>query len=198
MRTIRPYLLVTLGLAAVAGVLVFGYGWGLFGASISQAAVSASDKAIVQATAVPDVQPLPPSKDDADTTSTTPHTGSPAIRPNNNHLGPDTAAFTEEDVRIFANRYKNIGFGKIRIEEGVLHVERVEFLTMAALRASALQRIAQDLRVLDGTLLCYVEYSGNFVVRGPQGFKPTYYQRAAQVFDAHTGNLLLQTAYDRK
>jgi hypothetical protein len=41
----------------------------------------------------------------------------------------------------------------------------------------------------DDALLCYVELRGAFEIFGPQGATISY-QRMAEVFDAHTGNLL--------
>ena len=43
----------------------------------------------------------------------------------------------------------------------------------------------------DDSLLCYVLLSGNFLSRDtPPGTAAVYYPRAAEVFDAHTGNLM--------
>lgn len=48
----------------------------------------------------------------------------------------------------------------------------------------------ESLGVPDETLVCMVEFHGNFLVPGPAGKVGTFHQ-GAEVFDAHTGNLLL-------
>ena len=46
--------------------------------------------------------------------------------------------------------------------------------------------------VPDGTLLCYVELHGTFMVHGPESQGRTQiYHTAVEVFDAQTGNLLI-------
>lgn len=73
---------------------------------------------------------------------------------------------------------------------------KVEFLKKSELQARINRPM--DWNNLPDVLLCYVEYSADFVVQGPAGSPPTHYGRVAQVFDAHTGNVLLYNAYDLK
>ncbi len=132
---------------------------------------------------------MPPFKSDSDTSSTTQQTGAPAIRPTILNAAPMNPAFTEADVREYAKQHVQ-GFGKVGLINGPPEVSKVEFLAAGALR--------QELKAVDGlqfagdSLLCYVQYRGDFVVYGPPGSSPQHYPGAIQVFDAHTGNILMQ------
>ena len=113
--------------------------------------------------------------------------------------GPNEPAYSEADVRKFIARYTN-GFGKVGVESGVAEITDIEFLTIAALQ----QRMADSLNLQMGeqTLICYVEYSGNFSVYGPPTINgpnaPIPFNHVGQVYDAHTGNPLTLMAFNSK
>lgn len=197
MTTLRSYLLGACALIALGGALAWVFSQGIIGAATSNAADSSS----VPTTPVTG-QPIPAAqfdKDDSDMTSTTPQTGAAAIRRTIEGAGPNSPSFTEKDVREYVDRARTTGFGKIGIASGEAQIESIRFLTRAQLKAQTSKPIA-DMEVSDDTLLCYVEYNGNFVVFGPygNGSVPVYLNHMAQVYDAHTGNFLAQTAYNQK
>ena len=200
MNTSRSYLLGTIAILAIAGMLGLAFSQGLIGATTSRAAAPLLEVGAQPTPATLGHSPLLQSGDrgDSDTTGTTPHTGTPAIRLSISNADPNVTQFTEKDVRDFASTFTSIGLGKISLESGEMQIESVQFVTMGTFRSRPSQPLAQDLKFSDGKLLCYVEYSGNFAVHGPGGRPPTYFKHAAQVYDAHTGNFLAQTAYDRK
>jgi hypothetical protein len=105
-------------------------------------------------------------------------TGRSAITPSL----PGVPSFRAEDARAYAESG--------RIPVGVarnVHATEVKFLTSA--------EVSQR---LDGantgfpaeTPMCYVEMQGDFTFTGPKGSDP-HYDRAFEVFDAKSGNLLL-------
>jgi hypothetical protein len=121
--------------------------------------------------------------------------GVPAIEPTILGAAPNVPAFTENDVRNYVSRYAD-GFGRIRVDGERPSIERIQFVTPVELRAAKAE--AADIQLDHIALLCYVVYSGDFVVDGPPGLKPVRYDHVMQVFDAHTGNLLSQVAYEQK
>jgi hypothetical protein len=121
--------------------------------------------------------------------------GVPAIQPTILGTAPNLPAFTENDVRNYVSKSTD-GFGRIRVDGGRPSIESIQFLTLQELRAIRVE--AADLPLDHIALLCYVVYSGDFVVDGPPGLKPVRYDHVMQVYDAHTGNLLSQVAYEQK
>jgi hypothetical protein len=146
-----------------------------------------------------DLPIIPPPVSTHEATGTTPQTGNSAIQPTIMGAGPNEPAFTEADVRNFVAQNGG-GFGKIGVESGTPQITDIEFLTVAALQ----QKMAESLNLQRADLapLCYVEYSGDFSVQGPpingQTAPKVHYNRVANVFDAHTGNFLMQTAFNSK
>jgi hypothetical protein len=70
---------------------------------------------------------------------------------------------------------------------GPVTIRQISFRTVDQLRP----QLGSDLGLPSGTLLCYVEYSGTFRLTHPPGMgDPVIRHGAAEVFDAHTGNLL--------
>ena len=113
--------------------------------------------------------------------------GSPAIQP---HLKA-VPAFTEQDVRQYVNTSQTRSLGPKVAVTGPFTIEKVIFLT------------EQELTALPGgirtglpsqTLVCYVELRGTFVISGPPGFTIPPYSKGFEVFDAATGNLLVNGA----
>ncbi len=133
---------------------------------------------------------MPAFKSDSDTSSTTQQTGAPAIKPTILNAAPMTPAFTETDVREYAKQHAR-GFGKIGVVNGPPEVSKVEFLAAGALE----QKLNGNsgLHLAGDSLLCYVQYRGDFVVAGLTGTPAQHYPGATQVFDAHTGNILIQS-----
>lgn len=110
--------------------------------------------------------------------------GAPAIQP---HL--DTIpAFTEDDVRAY---FATHSFMNIRIScEGSSVVKKVLFMTST--ETSALLQGAY-VSSLPDKQVCYVELSGDFLfVGGPPPSTVTRLDTVHAVFDAETGNLLMQ------
>ncbi|MBF6613503.1 MAG: hypothetical protein IVW55_10285 [Chloroflexi bacterium] len=201
MQTIRFYMAGALSLLIIAGSFSVAYYQGAFGALTSQAA-SLSARSVASTQATPVEQPVagpnavaPPSNSDNNTHATTPQTGAPAIKPHTKNAGPDTPAFTEDDVRQFASTLSK-GLGRIDVVGAMPNIDKIQFLTTAALQAQSAEAVS--LQTASDTLLCYVVYSGDFAVHSPMGLSPISYKHAMQVFDAHSGNLLMQSAYDRK
>jgi hypothetical protein len=51
----------------------------------------------------------------------------------------------------------------------------------------------ESIGLSDDALVCYVEFYGTFRSSGPPGSKPVEHTgTGVQVFDAHTGNLLVE------
>ena len=130
---------------------------------------------------------MPAFKSDTDLTSS-PQQGIPAIKPTIRGAGPTVPAFTVADVMRYANvpgATAAAGYAS-SIPPVVISVE---FLTQGALTARIPE--ADTRGVPSDTLLCYVQYSGKFELTSPFG-PPRYYDRAAEVFNAHTGNRLME------
>jgi hypothetical protein len=113
--------------------------------------------------------------------------GIPAIAPTIANAGPDQPAFTEVDVRRYDAAHSPRGFAERAEALTPVLIQRIRFLTVDQLRP----RLGGDLGLPGTTLLCYVEYSGTFHLIHPPGMGgPIISHGAAEVFDAHTGNLL--------
>jgi hypothetical protein len=195
MEKSRSYLLVTLTVMLVLGGSALAVYVSMPGA-VTLHAAAVPLEATLQAT--PSVE-VPQGADseaaNGDTPGTTRATGVPAIQPSILGALPNVPAFTEGDVRKYASSYTD-GFGRIRFSGGPPSIDKIQFLTPAALRALTVE--AASLQLDDFSLLCYVVYSGEFVVEGPPGSNPINYKHAMQIFDAHSGYLLAQVAYERK
>ncbi len=122
--------------------------------------------------------------------------GIPALQPSIKGAGPGMPAFTEADVMQYhkANHLDGVGRYQSLIQPSII---KIEFLTEAQLKA----RIPSlSLTSPDDRLLCYVQYSGKFFLPGRPGYPPVTpartSDRATEIFDAHTGNQLLQGVGD--
>jgi hypothetical protein len=114
-------------------------------------------------------------------------TGRPAIVPTIPDASPDQPAFTEADVRRYDATHTPRGFAMRGEAIGPVTIRQMSFGTVDQLRS----RLGGDLGLPGATLLCYVEYTGTFHLTHPPGMgAPTVSHGAAEVFDAHTGNLL--------
>jgi hypothetical protein len=188
-RTFR-FTLGVVTLLLIGFVFAFIYTWQPARSDISHAA------SLVPLSMSGAATPMPSSvsadgSDDQDR-GTTPQTGAPAIQPRFPEAGPRAPAFTEDDVRQFALRASD-GFGRIRSSQGAPQLSTIEFMTAQAVRERLREPI--NLEIADQTLICYVEYSGSFTVQSPMG-STLHYDHVAQVFDAHSGNILMQTAFN--
>lgn len=127
---------------------------------------------------------VPAFKSDDDRSSMRP-VGSPAIVPSLANTGPTTPAFTITDVVRYHSAVNTQGVGSYA-SSVVPSILKIDFLTTQELRARAPMA---DPGMPDDALLCYVQYAGSFTFI-PRYGKPAVYNRAMEVFDAHTGNLL--------
>lgn len=202
MLTIRHTLISSLALLFVVGLFSMVYNHGLVSTRTTKAEPP-SNMGIAPTTPLPGGQQASPGSD-VGTSGTSPEMGGPAIKPTIMGAGPDRPAFTEEDVRKFIARYSG-GFGRIQVESGTAHIENIEFLTVAVLQKKMADPL--NLNMADQNLLCYVEYSGRFFVQAhpviaqdgtAQNGPKFYYDHVGQVFDAHTGNSLMLTAFSSK
>jgi hypothetical protein len=132
---------------------------------------------------------VPGFKSDVDMAPSMAAVGSPAIRPTSSGGGPDMPAFTVADVQRYAQDHNTRGVGAYSSRTPVT-VVRIEFLTESALRA----RIPGARAVPSTTLVCYVQYGGDFLYyRGAPGSQTAAQSpRSAEVFDARSGNLLME------
>jgi hypothetical protein len=120
---------------------------------------------------------------------TRPVPGVPAIQPTILDAGPDTPAFTAADVqRYHAATNLNGNFGMRAAATGQVTLDKITFL-----EEKELLLLHPDLELSDpgNRLLCYIEYSGTFQVSGPPGTTVNELHHAQEVYDAHTGNLLV-------
>jgi hypothetical protein len=108
----------------------------------------------------------------------------PAIAPRNNC----SPSFTVQDVLDYENTHP---FETMRTEPvGKLTITKIWFITSA--EASG-QMQGESTGIPDDALVCYVEFYGTFRSYAPMpGSKPREHTgTGSQVFDAHTGNLLV-------
>jgi hypothetical protein len=111
--------------------------------------------------------------------------GIPAIKPRPDLKGL-AITFTEQEVKDFVKNNPLSG----RIEtRGAINLEMVEFLTGKDISTKFNLSTGQP----DNRQLCYVKLTGNFVISDRSGNQITY-KYAYQIFDAETGNLLIQGA----
>jgi hypothetical protein len=109
--------------------------------------------------------------------------GVPAISPHNDC----TPSFSAQDVIDYENTHP---FATRRTEPvGKPKITKIWFVTSA--EASG-QMAGESTGLSDAALVCYVEFYGTFRTGLAPGGEPTERTGAAsQVFDAHTGNLLV-------
>ena len=109
--------------------------------------------------------------------------GLPAIAPHNDC----TPSFTAQDVLDYENTHP---FAAMRVEAvGKPKITKIWFITSA--EASG-QMHGESTGLSDDALVCYVEFYGTFRTGSAPGGEPTERTgTASQVFDAHTGNLLV-------
>ncbi len=101
-----------------------------------------------------------------------------------------TPAFSADDAKAFIEAH---GVAGVRFEPtGPATIQSVEFLTERDVHA----RFGEGTGLPDDTLLCLVTVQGTFTVSGPsvpgQAPRTAIAHMAYQVFDAHTGNRLMQ------
>jgi hypothetical protein len=112
--------------------------------------------------------------------------GLPAIAPRNDC----TPSFTAQDVLDYEDAHPFATKGAEPV--GKPKIIKVWFITSA--EASG-QMHGESTGLSDDALVCYVEFYGTFRTGFAPGVKPTERTGAAtQVFDAHTGNLLVSGA----
>jgi len=146
------------------------------------------------ATVLPIQTPGVPSIDDQDN-GTTQETGSPAIQVSNPNADPSTQELTEQDVRQFVGREAG-QFGKITSTGSSPSITKIEFLKLSSLQQQV--DASKQINMPLSTPMCEVELIGDFLIYGPMsGGKPIHYNHAIQIFNAHTGNLVMQTAFDK-
>jgi hypothetical protein len=113
--------------------------------------------------------------------------GATAITPTTSGI----PAFSKEDVITYVKTH-NIPFNEALLSQHT--VEQVSFIPSKEVNA-ILHR--QNTRIPDSYLLCFVTFHGTFVFPGPpvppvkRKTSSITYQRAFEVFDAKTGNLLM-------
>jgi len=110
--------------------------------------------------------------------------GVPAITPRNDC----TPSFTVQDVLDYESAHP---FATMRSEPvGKPTITKIWFITSA--EASG-QMAGESIGLSDDAVVCYVEFHGTFRSYGPPGSKPVEHTgTGVQVFDAHTGNLLVE------
>jgi hypothetical protein len=123
--------------------------------------------------------PTTPAYNGADT----PALGAPAIMPRNDCM----PSFTAQDVLDYEDAHP---FSAMRVESvGKPKITKIWFITSA--EASG-QMHGEFIGIPDDALVCYVEFYGTFRTGSAPGGQPTERTgTASQVFDAHTGNLLV-------
>ena len=129
---------------------------------------------------------IPAFKSDSETASSIQITGRPAIPPRQVGTGPTTPAFTAADVK----QYHQVHAGLDSCPSSrPVTIVTIQFVTEKELRS---QLASASTGLPDDALLCLVVYNGEFLLQGPPGSNASVtYPRAAEVFDAHTGNLLM-------
>ena len=114
--------------------------------------------------------------------------GMPGIQPSIIGAQPNTPSFTVDDVMRYHNANNALGVGGYASTVAPT-ILKIEFLTERELRGRSPMATSG---LPDDTLLCYVQYSGNFLLPGRPGVTESkYYTRAAEVFNARTGNRMV-------
>ncbi|SRR5579885_1433563 len=109
--------------------------------------------------------------------------GVPAIHPRTTTADTTTPAFTTTDVEQYVSN------NPMPRNLASWHPVIVNVVFTSSLQVSTMLS-GESTSVPDATLLCYVELRGTFSFPAPDGTAVTY-QRGFEVFDAHTGNLLI-------
>jgi hypothetical protein len=111
--------------------------------------------------------------------------GASAITPRNDC----TPSFTAQHVLAFENAHPFVGHLEV---VGKPKISKIWFITSAEARG---QMQGESTGLSDDALVCYVEFYGTFRVYGipdPNASKSVEHPgKAQQLFDAHTGNLLV-------
>ena len=117
-----------------------------------------------------------------------PSPGVPAISPRVGAFSPSQAAFTHDDVMQYVNTHP---IPQAHVVKGSLKVTGVSLLMSQ--QVSVLLD-GESTGVADNTLLCFVEFRGDvvFISGAPGATRPLSFSHVYEVFDAHTGNLLMQ------
>lgn len=110
--------------------------------------------------------------------------GLPAITPRNKAVSASTPTFTTDDVVQYVHAHP---MPDASLSGPKPVITRIAFLTS---REVSILLKGESTGVPDDTLLCYVELSGTFTFSGSAGVTVTYHT-GVEVFDAHTGNLLI-------
>jgi hypothetical protein len=121
-------------------------------------------------------------------------TGATGMFLSNPHASADTPAFTEQDVRDYVLKYNSRGFFKVDAIGASPQIASIKFAPLSEIEAD--QDSSLGIRLSPDTLLCSVTYDGNFVVSAP--FAEAHFSHAAQFFDAHTGEVMAETAFNDK
>ncbi len=118
--------------------------------------------------------------------------GIPAILPRTGAFSSNQPSFTRDDVTYYANMHL---LPQTQLSSGTLTVANVSF--MLSQQASSMFQ-GEPIGVADDTLVCVVELHGNvvFLHNAPGATKPLAFTRVYEVFDAHSGNLLMWGGLD--
>ena len=116
-----------------------------------------------------------------------PSPGTSAISPRLGAFSASEAAFTYDDVIHYVSTHP---IPQAHLVNGPLTVTKVSFLMSQ--QVSALLK-GESTGVADNTLLCLVEFQGDivFINGAPGTTQPLSFSHLYEVFDAHTGNLLM-------
>ena len=115
--------------------------------------------------------------------------GRPAIQPRWPATTGKTPGFTADDVAQYTKVHGFAGGPTVSGDEPA--ITKVMFIGGGEARKLL---GGETVDRPDDYLVCYVELSGPFLLSGmslPPGVKPAIVQTAFEVFDAHTGNLLV-------
>lgn len=118
--------------------------------------------------------------------------GIPAIAPRSGAFSASQPTFTSDDVVRYVNAH---AVPQARLSNGTLTVTKVSFMTSQ--QVSILLN-GESTGVDDDTLLCVAEMQGNvvFMHNSPDARTPLSFTNVYEVFDAHTGNLLMWGGLD--
>ena len=125
---------------------------------------------------------------------TTPQAGATGMFLSNPNASGNTPAFTEQDVRDYSLKYNSRGFFKIDAIGASPEITSIRFAPLSELEAGLDSSLG--IQSAPDTLLCSVTYDGNFMVFAP--FAERHFSHAAQFFNAHTGDVLAEIAFNDK
>jgi len=114
-----------------------------------------------------------------------PRLGIPAIQPPAGNGDQRASTFTVKDVEAYVATHQSLGRARVN---GPVTVAKVEFLPTQKVN----ERLKTTISPADGTLLCLVQLRGAFTAAAPPGANGRSFPVAYQVFDARTGNLLVE------